>query len=67
MVSKKVRKAGAREEEEAAGLMVVMQEAFAGIRVVKTHAREDFEAAAFQRGESPDHASTSCAGGKPWS
>lgn len=47
VVSKKVRKAGAREEEEAAGLMVVMQEAFAGIRVVKTHAREDFEAARF--------------------
>ena len=27
--------------------MVVMQEAFAGIRVVKTHAREDYEAARF--------------------
>lgn len=47
VVSKKVRKAGAREEEEAGQLMVVMQEAFAGIRVVKTHAREDFEAARF--------------------
>ncbi|HEX8294979.1 MAG TPA: ABC transporter transmembrane domain-containing protein [Chthoniobacteraceae bacterium] len=47
VVSKKVRKAGAREEEEAGQLMVVMQEAFAGIRVVKTHAREEFEAARF--------------------
>ena len=42
-----MRKSGAREEEEAGQLMVVMQEAFAGIRVVKTHAREDYEAARF--------------------
>lgn len=47
VVAKKVRKAGAREEEEAAGLMVVMSEAFAGIRVVKTHAREDYESERF--------------------
>jgi subfamily B ATP-binding cassette protein MsbA len=46
-VSKKVRKAGAREEEEAGQLMVVMHEAFSGIRVVKTHAREDFESDRF--------------------
>ena len=46
-VSRKVRKAGAREEEEASMLMVVMHEAFAGIRVVKTHAREDFESKRF--------------------
>ncbi|RYD66487.1 MAG: hypothetical protein EOP84_31165, partial [Verrucomicrobiaceae bacterium] len=46
-VAKKVRKAGAREEEEAGQLMVVMHEAFAGIRVVKTHAREDFESERF--------------------
>jgi len=46
-VSKKVRKAGANEEEEAAMLMVVMHEAFSGIRVVKTHAREDFESERF--------------------
>lgn len=42
-VSNKVRKAGAKEEEEAGMLMVVMQEAFAGIRVVKSYAREDYE------------------------
>ncbi|MEQ1862191.1 MAG: ABC transporter transmembrane domain-containing protein [Chthoniobacteraceae bacterium] len=47
IIAKKVRKAGAREEEEAAGLMVVMTEAFAGIRVVKTHAREDYESGRF--------------------
>jgi subfamily B ATP-binding cassette protein MsbA len=47
LVSRKVRQAGAREEEEAGQLMVVMTEAFAGIRVVKTHAREDFEAQRF--------------------
>ncbi|MEP6671086.1 MAG: ABC transporter ATP-binding protein [Chthoniobacter sp.] len=47
VISKKVRKAGAREEDEAGQLMVIMQEAFAGVRVVKTHAREDYEAERF--------------------
>lgn len=47
VVSRKVRKAGAREEEEAGQLMVVMHEAFAGVRVVKTHAREEYEAQRF--------------------
>ncbi len=47
VVSRKVRKAGSREEEEAGMLMVVMHEAFAGIRVVKTHAREEFESKRF--------------------
>jgi len=47
IIGKKVRSAGAREEDEAGQLMVVMQEAFAGIRVVKTHAREDYEAGRF--------------------
>ncbi len=47
LVSKKVRKSGAKEEEEAGQLMVLMHEAFAGIRVVKTHAREDYEAGRF--------------------
>jgi ABC-type multidrug transport system fused ATPase/permease subunit len=42
-VSRKVRKAGANEEEEAGMLMVTMQETFAGINVVKSHAREDHE------------------------
>lgn len=43
IVGRKVRKAGGREEEEAGMLMVVMQEAFAGIRVVKSHGREAHE------------------------
>ena len=47
IVSKKVRKSAAREEEEAGGMMVLMHEAFGGIRVVKTHAREDYEAQRF--------------------
>jgi subfamily B ATP-binding cassette protein MsbA len=47
IIGRKVRKAGAREEDEAGQLMVIMQEAFAGVRVVKTHAREDYEADRF--------------------
>ena len=47
IIGKRVRGAGAREEDEAGLLMVVMQEAFAGIRVVKTHAREEYEADRF--------------------
>ncbi len=47
LISRKVRQAGVREEQEAGQLMVVMQEAFAGIRVVKTHAREDYESERF--------------------
>ncbi|MDQ3623439.1 MAG: ABC transporter ATP-binding protein/permease [Verrucomicrobiota bacterium] len=47
LVSRKVRQAGRREEEEAGQIMVVMHEAFTGIRVVKTHAREDFESRRF--------------------
>ncbi|MEM8955715.1 MAG: ABC transporter ATP-binding protein [Verrucomicrobiota bacterium] len=43
MVSKKVRQAGGKEEQEAGMIMVTMQESFAGIRVVKAHAREEFE------------------------
>lgn len=43
IVGRKVRKAGGKEEEEAGMVMVVMQEAFAGIRVVKSHGREAHE------------------------
>jgi ATP-binding cassette, subfamily B, bacterial MsbA len=48
IVSRKVRKSAAREEEEAGQMMVLMHEAFGGIRVVKTHAREDYEADRFR-------------------
>ena len=47
VVGRNAKKAGGREEEEAGRLMVVMQEAIAGIRVVKTHAREDYEGSRF--------------------
>ncbi len=47
IVGRKVRKAGAREEDEAGQIMVVMQEAFAGIRVVKANAREEYELGRF--------------------
>ena len=43
IVGRKVRKSGGKEEEEAGMLMVTMQEAFAGIRVVKSHGREAHE------------------------
>jgi ABC-type multidrug transport system fused ATPase/permease subunit len=46
LVAKKVRQAGTKEEEEAGNLMVTMHESFTGIRVVKSHGREDYE---FQR------------------
>ncbi len=49
IIGKKVRSSGGKEEEEAGMLMVVMQEAFAGIRVVKSHAREDYENERFIR------------------
>lgn len=48
-IGRRVRKAGAKEEEEAGTLMVTMHESFAGIRVVKSHAREDYEAKRFDR------------------
>lgn len=48
-VSKRVRKSGAKEEEEAGAIMVTMHESFAGIRVVKSHAREDYEVYRFDR------------------
>ncbi len=49
-ISRKVRQAGGREEEEAGAIMVTMQESFAGIRVVKAHAREDYERERFNKG-----------------
>lgn len=48
-VSRRVRKAGAKEEEQAGALMVNMHESFAGIRVVKANAREEHETKRFNR------------------
>jgi subfamily B ATP-binding cassette protein MsbA len=47
IIGKKVRHAGNKEEEEAANLMVAMQEAFAGYRLVKTEAQENYETERF--------------------
>ncbi len=47
-VSRKVRKAGAQEEEEAGAMNVIMQEAFTGIRLVKSTGREGFEVKRFE-------------------
>lgn len=43
IIGRKVRKAGAQEEQEAGAMMVQMTEAFQGIRVVKSLAREKHE------------------------
>lgn len=40
-IGKRVRKTGAREEYDSRELMVAMQESFAGIRLVKSYAREE--------------------------
>ncbi len=52
IVGRKVRKSGGKEEQEAGMLMVVMQESFSGIRVVKSHAREEHEIAKFTSANS---------------
>jgi subfamily B ATP-binding cassette protein MsbA len=43
VLSRRVRRASRTEQQETANLMSFMQEAFNGIRVVKSHAREAFE------------------------
>lgn len=48
-IAKRVRSAGANEESQAGALMSVMHESFVGIRVVKSHAREDYELKKFNR------------------
>ncbi len=49
VVSKRVRQAGAKEDEEAGMIMTTLQESFSGIRVVKANAREDYERERFNR------------------
>jgi len=48
-VSRRVRASGSKEEEEAGAMMVTMHESFAGVRVVKAYAREDYEVTRFNR------------------
>lgn len=47
IISKRVRHAGNEEEQAAGGLMVVMHEAFGGIRLVKSSGMETYERARF--------------------
>lgn len=46
-IGKKIRASSNKEEEEAGQLMTIMNEAFGGIRVVKAHGREAYEAKRF--------------------
>jgi ATP-binding cassette, subfamily B, bacterial MsbA len=46
---KKVRMAGRAEENEAGTMAVILQETFAGIRVIKSFAREGYQSAQFDK------------------
>lgn len=46
---RKVRQAGKAEENEAGAMSVILQETFAGIRVVKSFAREDYQVEQFDK------------------
>ncbi len=46
---RKVRKAGKAEENEAGIMAVILQESFAGVRVIKSFAREHFQLALFDK------------------
>lgn len=50
LISRKVRKAGGREEQESEELMVTLHESFSGIRLIKAHGREDYQRARFNEG-----------------
>lgn len=45
---KKVREAGKAEENEAGQMAVILQESFAGIRIIKSFAREDYQSGQFR-------------------
>jgi subfamily B ATP-binding cassette protein MsbA len=46
---RKVRSAGKAEEKEAAQMSIILQETFAGVRVIKSFAREDYQTAQFAK------------------
>ncbi len=46
---RKVRLAGRAEENEAGQMAVILQESFAGIRVIKSFAREDYQGGQFEK------------------
>jgi subfamily B ATP-binding cassette protein MsbA len=46
---RKVRQAGKAEENEAGTMAVILQETFAGVRVIKSFAREDYQVEQFEK------------------
>lgn len=48
-IGRRVRRAGAREEQEVGTMMTAMHESFSGIRLVKAYAREDYEVQRFDQ------------------
>ena len=46
---KRIRKSGQKEEEQVGAITVILQETFAGIRVIKSFAREDYQVEQFER------------------
>lgn len=50
LISRRVRKAGGKEEEESEQLMVTLHESFGGVRLVKAHGREDYQRNCFNEG-----------------
>ncbi len=46
---KRIRKDGRKEEEQVGAITVILQETFAGIRVIKSFAREDYQVEQFER------------------
>ena len=49
VIGRRVRKVGAREEQNVGAMMTAMHESFTGIRLVKAYAREDYECRRFDR------------------
>lgn len=45
---RRIRRSGREEEQTAGQMMVILQETFAGIRVIKSFAREDYETERFR-------------------
>lgn len=49
LLGKRIRKVGGREEREAGVMSVILQETFAGIRVIKSFTRENHQTEAFAK------------------
>ncbi len=49
VIGRRVRKVGAREEQNVGAMMTAMHESFTGIRLVKAYAREAYECRRFDR------------------